>query len=407
MNKFWYVALNEYKRQVFRKSYIFAILSVPLILFVSIGVGYLVEIIGTNSAPVGYVDLSGVLADPQPVPEGVGTRHPVELIPYPDEDAALAALDAGQIQAYYVVARDYLETKSVSLTYYENPGDNAESYFRDFMQANLLADQPSDVVFRALDGLDLIVRTPDGSRELSERNALNIVLPAATGFISMFLLITTSGYLVAAVAEEKENRTMEILATSMSTNQFISGKVLGIVCISMTQLFVWILFGVIAFYVGGSVMDISWIQNAQIKIGTVLLMLAILIPAYLMYAGLAVMVSSTVTDVAEGQQMGGLFSLPLASSYWLSFLIITSPNSPIAVAMSMIPFTAPTAMPLRAAFAVVPIEQIIITTLILIASAVLTIWLAARAFELGMLRYGQKLSLRELFKKTKSRVSHA
>jgi len=401
MNKFWYVALNEYKRHVFRKAYIWAILSVPLILFISIGAGYMVEMFETNTDPVGYVDLSGVLANPQPVPEGAGTRHPVELIPYPDEDAALAALDAGEVQAYYVIAQDYLETRSVSLTYYEKPGENAESYFRSFMRSNLITDQPPQVVFRALDDIDMIVRTPDGSRELSARNALNIALPAATGFIFMFLLMTTSGYLVGAVAEEKENRTMEILATSMSTNQFIAGKVLGIFFVTLTQLFVWILLGVIAFYVGGNVMEVSWIQDAEIKVGTILLMAVILIPAYLMYAGLAVMVGGTVTDVAEGQQMGGLFSLPMAASYWLAFLIISHPNGPISVAMSMIPLTAPTAMPLRAAFAVVPIEQIIVTTLILSASAVLAIWLAARAFELGMLRYGQKLSLRDLFKKAK------
>jgi ABC-2 type transport system permease protein len=275
------------------------------------------------------------------------------------------------------------------------------------MRSNLIAEQPPEVVFRALDGLDVIVRSPDGSHELSTRNALNIALPAATGFIFMFLLMTTSGYLVAAVAEEKENRTMEILATSMSTNQFITGKVLGILFVSMTQLAAWIVFGVIAFKVGANVMEISWIQNADIKFETILLMLAILIPAYLMYAGLAVMVSGTVTDVAEGQQMGGLFSLPLASSYWLSYLIVMNPHGPISVTLSMIPFTAPTAMPLRAAFTVVPIEQIIITILILLASAVLTIWLAARAFELGMIRYGQKLSLRELFKKAKPRHTHA
>ncbi len=403
MNKFWYVALYEYKRHVFRKGYILAILSVPLILFVSIGAGNLVEVFENNPDPIGYVDLSGVLMNPQPVPEGAGTRHPVEIIAFEDETAALAALDAEEIQAYYVIAEDYVETISVSLTYYEEPGENAESYFRSFMRSNLLTEQSPEVVFRTLDDLDVIVRTPDGSHELSERNVLNIALPAATGFIFMFLLMTSSGYFAGAVAEEKENRTMEILATSMSTNQFITGKVVGILFISMTQLVAWILFGVIAFYVGGTVMEVSWIQNAEIKVGTILALVAILIPAYLMYAGLAVMVSGTVTEAAEGQQMTGMFSLPLAFSYWLAPLIIGNPQSPLSTILSMIPFIAPTSMPLRVAFSVVPVEQIAVATLILIASAVVAIWLAARAFELGMLRYGQKLSFRELFKKAAPR----
>jgi ABC-2 type transport system permease protein len=125
-----------------------------------------------------------------------------------------------------------------------------------------------------------------------------------------------------------------------------------------------------------------------------------------MYAGLAVMISGTVTEAAEGQQMTGMFSLPLAFSYWLAVLIIANPHSPLSVILSLIPFIAPTSMTLRVAFSVVPIEQIIAVTLILIASAVVAIWLAARAFELGMLRYGQKLSLRELFKKEKPRLTH-
>lgn len=403
MSKFWYVALNEYKRHVFRKGYILAIFSVPIVIFISIGAGYLAQMLQNNPDPLGYVDFSGVLKNAQPVPEGAGTRYPVEIIEFYDEDAARIALDSGEIQAYYLIAEDYLESNAVSLIYYEEPGDNAETHFRTFMRSNLIIDYPPEVAYRAMDGLDVIVRTPDGSRELSERNALNIAIPAATGFIFMFLLMTSSGYLAGAVAEEKENRTMEILATSMSTNQFITGKVLGILFVSMTQLVAWILFALIAFYVGGNVMEISWIQNAEIKSETILILLAILIPGYVMYTALAVMISGTVTEAAEGQQMVGMFSFPLGFSYWLAVLIVMNPNSLLSIILSMIPFTAPTLMSMRVAFTVVPMEQIILSAGILLACAILAIWLAARAFDLGMLRYGQRLSIRDLFKKTNQR----
>jgi ABC-2 type transport system permease protein len=375
MSKFWYVALNEYKRHVLRKGFILAILSVPFIISISIGAGYMAELFENNPDPVGYVDLSGILKNAKPVPEGAGTRHPVEIISFLDEEAALTALDAEEIQAYYVIAEDYLESNAVSLTYYEEPGQNAETHFRTFMRTNLIIDQPPEIAYRAMDGLEVIMRTPDGSRELSERNALNIALPAAAGFIFMFLLMTSSGYLAGAVAEEKENRTMEILATSMSTNQFIVGKVLGILFVSMTQF----------------------------QLETIFIVLVILIPGYLMYAGLTVMISGTVTEASEAQQIAGMFSLPLGLSYWLAVLIIMNPNSPLSITLSMIPFTAPTLMPLRIAFAIVPIEQIIISVVILTVSAIFAVWLAARAFELGMLRYGQRLSIRDLFRKTTQR----
>lgn len=400
MNKFWFVAINEYKRHVFSKGFIWAILSVPLILSLSIGAGFLAESLERNNAPLGYVDLSGELKDPQPVPEGLGSKNPVEIIAYPDEETAQAALDGEKIQAYYVLEQDYLETRATTLYYYDPPGDNAGTHFRAFIQANLILELPPEVAYRALDGLDVITRTPDGSRELSEKEILNIALPIAAGFVFMFLLMTSSGYLAGAVAEEKENRTMEILATSMSTNQFITGKVVGILCISLTQLTIWILFGIAAIQVGGNVLEVTWMQNTDINLDVVLLIMTILIPAYIMYAALTLMISGTVTSPSEGQQLSGMFAMPLGFSYWLAVVIIQNPNGPLSTALSMFPFTAPTLMPLRAAFSIVPTEQIIITAGITMIFAAIAIWLAARAFDLGMLRYGQKLSLRDLFKKT-------
>jgi ABC-2 type transport system permease protein len=193
MSKFWYVALYEYKRHVFRKGFILAVLSVPLILSFTIGIGYIAELyFEVNLDPLGYVDLSGILENAQPVPEGAGTRHPVEIIEFLDEEAALAALDAGEIQAYYVIAEDYRESNAGSLTFYEEPGQNAETHFRTFMRTNLLIDQPPEIAYRVMDGLDVIMRTPDGEREISERNVLNVALPAAAGLIFMFMLMTSS-----------------------------------------------------------------------------------------------------------------------------------------------------------------------------------------------------------------------
>ncbi len=401
MNKFWYVAINEYKRHVFRKGFIWVLLSVPLLLTFSIGAGFLAGSIDNNKGPLGYVDLSGVLEPPKPVLEGTGSKKPVKLIAYSDEETAQSALDNEEIQAYYVLEEDFLESRAATLYYYDQPGENAETHFWAFIRGNLITELPDEIAYRILDGFDVITRTPDGSRELSEKEALNIALPIAAGLIFIILLMTSSGYLAGAVAEEKENRTMEILATSMSTNQFIAGKVVGIMFVTLTQLLFWIMFGVATFLIGGNVLDITWMQNPKIKLDILLMLMVILIPGFLMYSALALMISSTVTSPSEGQQLAGLFSMPLGFSYYLAIIIIRNPNGPLATAMSIFPFTAPSLMPMRAAFTVVPIEQVVITSVILILCAILAIWLAARAFDLGMLRYGQKLSLRELFKKAK------
>ena len=212
----------------------------------------------------------------------------------------------------------------------------------------------------------------------------------------MFTLITSAGYLSTTVAEEKENRTIEILATSMSSNQFILGKVVGIVLVVATQMSSWIIFLVGGIAIGKATLDLEWLTAARLDPGIILLLLGILLPAFFFYAGLVIAISSTATETAEGQQAMGLVSMPLAFSYWFAGVIIANPNSPFATVLSMFPFTAPTLMPLRAAFSVVPLWQSITCIAVLSVSAVFTIWLAARAFDMGMLRYGKRLRLTEL-----------
>ena len=116
------------------------------------------------------------------------------------------------------------------------------------------------------------------------------------------------------------------------------------------------------------------------------------------------MVGATATNVQEGQQIAGMFIMPLSLSYMFLAVIMENPNSPLSVAISLFPLTAPTIMPLRAAFTVVPTNQLILCVAILILCAGIAIWLAARAFEIGMLRYGKKLQIRELFTR-KNRLS--
>lgn len=95
-----------------------------------------------------------------------------------------------------------------------------------------------------------------------------------------------------------------------------------------------------------------------------LVLVAVFIPAFFFFAGIALTISSTVTDSAEGQQAIGIISMPVGFSYWFAYLIISNPNSTFSVILSLIPFTAPTLMPLRLAFGVVPWEQVLILVVV-------------------------------------------
>jgi len=127
--------------------------------------------------------------------------------------------------------------------------------------------------------------------------------------------------------------------------------------------------------------------------------LAALPAAFVMVAALMAMVGATATETREAQQVAGLFTLPLFVPYWLITPLIESPNSPLAVGMSLFPMTAPVTLPARAAFTLVPAWQSALSLGLLYLAAFGSLWLAGRAFRLGMLQYGKRLKLAELFRR--------
>ncbi len=116
-----------------------------------------------------------------------------------------------------------------------------------------------------------------------------------------------------------------------------------------------------------------------------------------MVSGLMAAVGATVTEGSEGQQIMGLFTIPIWLPYILIGVFIQNPNSPLAVAMTLFPLTAPMTIAIRMGFTTIPAWQYITSLVLLLISAVGAVWLAGRAFRLGMLRYGQRVHWKEIF----------
>ncbi len=406
MPKLGLVFLYEYKRHIFRKTFLLALLSMPLFILFAVGMGYLIDRMENDRRPIGYVDRAGLLANPTPAPPrgtrpmSAGQARLIPLISFESEEAARVALEAEELQAYYVIAADYSRTKRVNLVYVEPPDSDATRQFWDFMQINLLSDLPPDVARRAVADSNLIVRWPDdvpgGAREFSQRTFLSTLAPLFGGLAFILLLFMASGYLMGAVAEEKENRTMEILVTSLSPGRLIGGKVLGIVAVVLTQLVVWVGFGVLAVWIGGHLLGITLLQDLRLDGSMLVRMSAIALPAFVMVAALMTALGATVTEVHEAQQATALFALPFMAPYWFAGLILNSLDGPLAVGLSLFPPTSLSTLSLRIAFAPIPNWQIAASAVLTACCGLISLWLAGRAFRLGMLRYGRRLTLREL-----------
>jgi ABC-2 type transport system permease protein len=395
MSKFWRIAWHEYSRHVFRRRFLLALFSVPLMIAVTVILVIAVIYIESDPTPIGYIDQSGLLANPIPQPAVKWPERTVPMRAYPDEASAMADLQAGKLQAYYVISADYLQTGKAKEVFLSQPKGMGIQQFNSFLAANLLAKEPADIAKRIEAGSQITVQSTDKSREASPDQIVNLVLPFIAGILFIVGMMTSSGYLMQAVAEEKENRTMEIMVTSVSPGQLMSGKVIADIAVGVTQLVVWSIFIVLGLLIGKNY--VPWLSGLQFSGEMVATITLVMVPAFIMISGLMAAVGATVTEASEGQQVMGLFTIPIWIPYFFIATFMQSPNSPLAIALSIFPLTAPMAISMRIGFTAIPAWQLIISVGILVLSAIGAVWLAGRAFRLGMLRYGQRLRWKEIF----------
>jgi ABC-2 type transport system permease protein len=398
MRKIWLVFKHEYLRHVLRKRFLLALFSLPLFFLAIIVIGLVLILVQYNPLPVGYVDLSGVLKNPVGLSSEGRISPTVPIQPFASEDSARAALQAKKIQAYYVLAADYLQTGQVRIVAQDAPADMVQGQFQSFLRANLVAHQPPAVAKRLLEGASVTVRASQGNRQMATNQVLNMILPLVGGILFILATNTSGSYLLQALVEEKENRTMEIIVTSLSPAQLMAGKIAGNMAVGLTSLLAWIVFGLLA--LAFALRFLFQGQVIQFNLGFSILTFATILPAFVLVASLMAAVGATATESREAQQMAGMFTLPLSVPYMLLGPILSSPNSPLSIGLSLFPLTAPVTLPLRAALTIVPSWQIAASLALLFLLSGCAIWFAGRAFRLGMLSYGKRLSWKELLRRT-------
>lgn len=399
MNHIWFVAKFEYARNVFKKSFLFILLGVPLMLAFSLGTGFFLESLKDNARPMGYIDQSGVLPGPEVnLASAGGPGDSSGFIAYADEATARAALQAGEIQAYFRLPSDYLRTRQVDAVYLQRPKEADWRQFFDFLQFSLLADQPPEIAHRLAEGSHVVVRSLDGLRQVShEAPTFGLLMPLLTMMAFLLLLLISSGYMMSAVNEEKENRTIEVLATSISTGKLMAGKVLGIVATSLTMLLTWSVL-----FLGGILIaaqaGVGWFNDLALDWRSILAILAVAIPAYILAAALMIAIGAMVTTHQEAQSVSGVFLILHLLPLYAGLIFINSPHHPLGVLFSLLPFTALVTLGMRNLFTIVPFWQVAVSVAVQTLGAVGAIWLAGRALRLGMLRYGQRLNWQALWK---------
>lgn len=165
MKKIWLVFKYEYLRRIKTKGFIFAVISMPLLILIASLMGVVSVKMQTNSQPIGYVDLSSIF-DKAQIDNEASTLFigAIDLLPYENEEAGKEALAQDDIQAFFVIQPDYLENGNVYAYANERPGENAYDRMNSFLETNLITGEEEQIRSRIQNGSNYTVRSLDGSR---------------------------------------------------------------------------------------------------------------------------------------------------------------------------------------------------------------------------------------------------
>ena len=398
MNKTLEVAKYEYKHHVLRRRFWVALFSVPVGIALVMLLSIYMSVSSINTQPVGYIDKANIITQPQVLPQKTSIFEPViPLIPYKDETSAKQSAEADEIQAYFVIPEQYTSTYRIDYYFNESISDTIRGEITALISKNLMVAENLPNFDRLEADNTIILKSLDGSETAKQNDWSKIVIPLIIGVLFLMIVIFSGNYLLQAVVEEKENRTIEIMITSVSPPQLMAGKIIGNISVGLTQFLAWAVLAASALLLFGN--RIAFLQGIEISWSFLLTCLALMLPSFVTTSALMATLGATVTDTQESQSVTGLVVIPTVLPYYFVTPIMMNPNGILARVLSYFPMSAPVAMSLRMAFTTVPTWEVILVFGIIILFSILSVWLAGKAFRMGMLQYTKRIPLEHLFRK--------
>jgi ABC-2 type transport system permease protein len=235
----------------------------------------------------------------------------------------------------------------------------------------------------------------------TERGAVSMTFALMVSFFLYISIFIYGQNVMRGVIEEKQSRVAEVVLASVRPDTLLAGKVLGVGAVGLTQIVLSIASSVLLYQVRGPLL--ARFGSADLPLGipnlsvpTTLLLFLYFVLGYLFYSALFAAVGAMVNTETEAQQV----QMPVAMLLVLSALfiqpVLLTPDSPLAEALSVIPFSAPIIVPLRLAMGQIPTWSLVSSLVALIAGVYIAVWVAARIYRSGMLMYGKRPGLREL-----------
>ena len=263
-----------------------------------------------------------------------------------------------------------------------------------------------------------------GEQAVKGFNELKIGIGCAFGYLIMMFIIIYGNMVMRSVIEEKTNRIIEIIISSVKPFQLMMGKIIGTSLAGILQFLIWAIIGITIMFIGSTFFGVSpgptggmspeMMHEAQSKMGDLSILFSqlkdlpyILLPisfiiyfvgGYFLYSSFYAAIGAAVDNETDSQQFLLPIIMPLILAVYIGiFTVINDPHGTIATVFSMIPLTSPIVMLMRIPFGV-PIWQLLLSIAILFATFFFVVWFAAKIYRVGILMYGKKPTYKELFK---------
>lgn len=360
-----------------------------------------------------------------------GDNFKVQMVSLPggiveQRDSLLARVKKEGNEIYLYFPETYLEKENITATLHSEKKLSQQvkreverklkSAIKDYKTeiAGISKDQ------LALTKFELDLQSKSGEKENSTSEIMALAVGAGTAIIIYMLIAIYGGILMQGVIEEKANRIVEVIVSSVRPFQLLMGKTLALASVAITQLLLWGLLTVVVYLVmipfiagadidpaamqqPGMEMSQSEMENILIDLKSANWSVLYYFPIYFLggfflYGSLMAAAGSAVDNVQDAQQFVMPITLPLMLPLFFYPNIIQNPNGMFAMVTSHIPFFSPMVMPMRIGLGSVPWWEIALSIVILILSFLACVWVSAKIYRTGILMYGKKPSFKEVFR---------
>ena len=329
---------------------------------------------------------------------------------------------SGQIDALIYYPEDFITSKRVEI-YEEDKGLFLQSRFNDFAQ-NLIKDSIISQISQEqrelyTSSFNFQVKTYSNGAEV-KIGIKDLIVPAAS--VLVYFVLTTFGvsYLLLSVSEEKENRAMEIVLSTISPKQLISGKILGLIGVVITQVILLILLSIVAVYLTGGILS-SIFSSADVGasaasasnfsinladtefsipqlVGQIVLGVIYTFIGFFILACTMIGVGAASPSYKEAQSLSSIFIIISIMPVYFISIILSDPSGTLAKVFSYIPFTASFILLFRNALGGLSIGEVVFSIGVLLVYCYIFVILAFKLFEFGSLEYSKRISLVDFFK---------